>query len=474
MFYLPREKGFSLLELTIVLAIVGVVSAGSLLSYSELRTHSKWTESDAKLVVAKAALLKFAQVNKYLPCPDVVGLGEDSRTILKGKIPAIPATPATPAVPKTATSPTIPAIPSQGAQPAIPNISVSVCTANSGTVPYAALGLAKASVQDAWGNLFYYAVDQGTTDADNMLNCPTASACFFNGDAKPVLPSGKVFPGPVLPAFDLTTEPLKGILGVDNLRVCASSACSKVEAEGLIAVLIAFNENGQVTSGLYPSEAENRDGDQDFVNAQYSESPYYDDLFLGISANEIKTRREVESVEVVITPSSSGPTLKTGTNIIDGGSDKSLGAVGDNNSMSSAVQIQTFSEVVDFSSEHAGKKVVLQLDTHAAGSWDQPVQGGKQYTSDQAYLGVNDSVLETLAYDSRASGTQDWMESHEYVLELDQNGQAELQFSVATTGTDEIVSFTNIQLILYDTPPQIPNFPGVMPISGITATDRFQ
>lgn len=492
MFYSSREKGFSLLELTVVLAIVGAVSAGALLSYSELRVHSKWTESDAKLVVVKAALLKFAQVNKYLPCPDVVGLGDDSRTIVKGHIPAIPAIPATPAVPKTATSPTIPAIPSQGAQPAIPNIPVSVCTADSGTVPYAVLGLAKASVQDAWGNLFYYAVDKGATDADKMLNCPTASACFFNRDDKPILPAGKVFPGSVLPAFDFTTEPLKGALGADNLRICASDACSKVEAEGLLAVLVAFNENGKVTSGLDSSEAENRDGDQNFVNAQYSESPYYDDLLLGIAANEIKTPREVESFEVVVTPPTGGPIVKTGENVENAGDTAFVGAVGDNNAYSDNVSVDRHTQSIEFGSDNANKTVVLTLDTMGQGTWDQ----GGSYTEDRAYIQVNGTTEETLAYDKNnntlGATTADgdlvgevwnsvdsrwdktYSQSREYIVTTDADGNVLLDFAVATTGTDESVSFTNIVLVLYDTPPQIPDFPSVNPISGIDQTGRFQ
>lgn len=484
-----KTKGFSLLELTVVLGIVGVLSVGSVLVYSEQSTHAKWQESQQKIKVAKKAILKFAEVNKYMPCPDITGTGADSRTTTKGSIPAIPATPATPAVPKTTTAPTIPAIPSDGGQAAISNIDVSTCSANNGTVPYAAIGLSRADVQDSWGNLFHYAVDQGVTDADAMLNCPTDTACFFNGDPKPVLSLNQRLPGSVLPAFDLTTQPLKGSLGINNLRICADAACSTVQAEGLVAVLIAYNENGTITSGLSSSEAENKDFDVSFVNAAYSESPYYDDLVLGIAANEIKTRHEDEAVEVVIGSSSSGPTIITGQNVINAGDGTAIGAVGDNNSSSTNVTTDVHTQNFDFGVENAGKKVVLELDTLARGTWDQPNDAGDSTYADNAGIYANDPKLETIKYDSADSSSIDgiasfydpaidgykdmvyWEDSWSYVVELDADGQVSVDFTVSTTGTDEVVDFSNIELTLFDTPPAVPDFPSVSAIDGIPETE---
>lgn len=489
---LKKEKGFSLLELALVLGILGVVGAGSVLVYSEQRTHAKWQESQAKLKVVKSAILKFAEVNKYMPCPSTSATGIDSRVTAKGKIPAIPATPATPAVPKTATAPTIPAIPSTGAQAAIPNIDVSVCSSDSGFVPYQSIGLTRADVQDSWGNFFVYAVDQGVTDADEMLRCPAATACFFNGDPKPVLPSGKILPGSVLPAFNLSTEPLKGVLGVNNLRICKDSACSIVESEGLVAVLLALNENGQVTSGLSNNEAENADADVNFVNAEYSESPYYDDVIIGISANEIKTRHEVEGVEVVMDQSSNGPTIITGENIVNAGDGTAIGAVGDNNSQSTNVSTDVFTQDFDFGAENAGKLVVLDLDTKARGTWDQPNNASDTTYADNAGIYANGDKLETIKYDSADGSSIDgtgsfydpakdkfvnmvyWEDSWSYVVELDDAGQVSVDFTVSTTGTDEVVDFSNIELTLYDTPPAIPSFPSVQPIAGIDETEGLE
>lgn len=507
-----KSKGFSLLELTIVLGIVGVLGVGSVLVYSEQATHAKWQESQQKLKVAKKAILKFAEVNKYMPCPDTTGTGLDSRTTAKGKIPAIPATPATPAVPKTTTSPTIPAIPSTGAQPAIPNIDVSTCSANSGSIPYDAIGLSKTDVQDSWGNLFIYAVDQGVTVADDMLDCPTATACFFNGDSKPTLPAGKVFPGSVLPAFDLTTEPLKGVLGANNLRICADSACSTVESEGLVAVLVALNENGKVAAGLGASEAENQDGDKDFVNDSYSEAPYYDDLILGIAANEIKTRHEDESVEIV-NNSSSGTTTLTGNDVGSLG-DTKTGAVGTNLGTDTGI-LDEASQSFSFGADRANEKVVLTFDTHALGAWDKAATAGEGVFDDRGSVSANGNKLREFDYDQlvdtwdgleqvtftsaingqysdiyNEDGTWDnqavtkgedvttwqpyWNETHEYIVQLDENGDIAVDFQVETIATVETIDFTNIELVYYDTPADIPDFPSVSPIAGVPESEGLE
>ena len=492
-----KQKGFSLLELSIVLGIVGVLGAGSVMVYSEQNTHAKWQESNAKLKVVKSAILKFAEVNKYMPCPSTSATGVDSRTVAKGTIPAIPATPATPAIPKTVSAPTIPAIPSTSAQPAIPNIDVSTCSANSGMVPYSAIGLSRADVQDSWGNMFVYAVDQGVTDADEMLRCPTATACFFNGDPKPSLPSGKILPGSVLPAFNLSTEPLKGVLGANNLRVCADAACGTIEAEGLVAVLVALNENGTVTAGLSTAEADNQDNDTSFVNSTYSESPYYDDLVLSIAANEIKARHEGESVEMSVDTSSSGPTVVTGNDLQNMGNN-TVGSSGTNVWTDDAI-VNTVNQVFGFGYKAAGKEIVLTLDTHARGTWDQPTATNTSITSDTGIISANGNELEKYQYEYRDDSQtgyeevtyneiQDgvetgetitttvdyWETSEEFIVQADADGNVDVEFLVATTANYETIDFTNIELIFYDTPPSLPEFPKVSEISGIPETEGLE
>lgn len=485
------KNGFSLIEMSVVLGIVGLIAVGSIGLYSEQHTNALKKGSEAKLVVVKKALLEFALVNKYMPCPDSTGTGIDDRTAATGTVPAIAAVAAVSGVAETATDPAMPPVVQVNAQAAIPNVGVNVCSVNSGTVPYAAIGLSVADVQDSSGNFFIYAVDQGVTVANNMLNCPTDTACFFNGDAEPALPAGNVLPGSVLPAFDLTTTPLMGALGPNNLRVCGDIGCVNVEADGLVAVLVALNANG---GGVAASneEAENRDNDLTFVNVPHSDT--FDDQILGIAGNEIKTRSEEEAVEIVTSTGGGGPIIQTGNDVLNGGSGL-LGGVGDNNSRSTNIQIEYDNQSFDFGAENAGKTIVLNLDTLASGSWDYWGEG--DISNDTAYINVNGTDIDTFQYGNEAidgyldskydtmgtedtsddviytgenSHTQYWSDSHEYLVQTDENGQINLELAVGTTGTDETVDFTNIVLTLYNTPPEVPDMPSVDPITGIDQT----
>lgn len=437
-----NQPGFTLIELAMVLLIATLIGLGSTVLYTEHRAHSKWMESQSRLEVMKKALIHFAEQNHYLPCPDTNGNGFENRT---------------------------------GTQ----------CSSSNGALPFNDLHMGVGDARDSWGyDIRYYVNLDTTTTAIN--NCPNNSACFYNNSAPP--------------EFDLDTPPIKSDVGSGNLRVCNNQAATcvsgtvatQIEADNMIAVLVARNQNGGASTGLGVAEAENLDNDGFFMLADYQQTPFYDDWVVAVSASEIKQRFDNSTFMITPVTVGGGPTVITGDNIIYAGDGQTLGAIGDNDSHSENVQIAETTQDFDFGAENAGKTVVFTLDTRGEGTWDQ----GGTYTEDRAYIVANDTTIETMAYDKNDTpdgyvdfldrkGTADtsddelrnhkyWDDSREYTFELDENGQASIDFQVATTGTDEVVSFTNIVMTLFDTPPAVPDMPSVSPISGIPQTEGLE
>ncbi|GAB6070947.1 hypothetical protein JCM30760_20440 [Thiomicrorhabdus hydrogeniphila] len=507
-----RVTGFSLVEMAIVLGIVGLIGAGTGLMYSEQKNQAEWQESQAKLKVVKSAILKFAEVNKYMPCPDNAAspTGSGARTGTTGTVPAIAYEPAVSAISATSHSPAIPAIKEVVAQSAISGVSVNVCSVDKGTVPYQSLGLSKADVEDSFGNPFIYAVDQGVTNASDMLNCPSNTACFFNNMPQSALiPAGRTYLA--LPAYDTTTQPLKGVLGANNLEICNDSACSSVQSDGLVAVLLAKNDDGSSAPSISAGETQNNAGGQIYVNQTYSKNPFYDDVVLGISAYEIQNSnpsRVVENSVAATTPSA--PVTQTGNDVGNLG-DMTTGAVGTNLGTDDGILDQA-SQTFDFGADKAGEKVVLTFDTHAVGAWNKAATTNSNVFDDRGSISANGDVLREFDYDHlvdprdgleqvtfesavngrysdtyNSDGSWDsrefskgesivtwqpyWNESHEYIVTLDENGQAKVDFEVETTATVETIDFSNIELVYYDTPPDMPSFPEVNPISGVSQSE---
>lgn len=514
---LLTQKGMTLLEMGVVLTIVGIIGAGVLMNYSGQRTHAHWAESEAKLKIVKKAILEFAKTDKYMPCPDTDGDGFGDRTdpsTTFGTIFAKAEEVGVAASVETSTAPAVPEIVTLPAQVQIDNVPVSACSANTGSVPYNSIGLSQADVQDSWGNDFIYAVDQGASDVDLIIDCPQQTACFFNRDPLPV----ELDPQQnanitrtyrALPAFDLSTQPLKGALGANNLNICADSACTEIEAEGLVAVLVALNENGALgSSGLDASETENQDNDRFFVDDEYSESPYYDDQVLGISANEIKVRHENEAVEVVNTFTPPPPPITENTTTpgviqLTGGSGSNI-ADGD-------LGFDYSAQTISFGSEHAGKQVTLNVRALITGGWeddDAGLLGTDNYGGDTDtennetqdvfmiaingdsdlseidgsvgqsvqnveanYLDNHDSVNK-FYYDEHdiiggdgeshtgANNTQ-WDEDISLNATLDENGDLNVDFMIMSTHQGEDLEITDISATLYEPPPTMPVFPSV-------------
>lgn len=66
-----KNKGFSLIELAVVLVILGFVIGALLLPLQAQREQLSRNQTESKLETARRALLGFAQTNGRLPCPAI-------------------------------------------------------------------------------------------------------------------------------------------------------------------------------------------------------------------------------------------------------------------------------------------------------------------------------------------------------------------------------------------------------------------
>lgn len=114
--YPTTSRGFSLIELSIVLVIVGLVIAGMLVPLSAQIDQKNYNETQKAMIEIRDGLIGYASSNGYLPCPDTTGDGLEDR-----------------------------------------DSSTGACLANpaEGNLPWADLGMGK---QDAWGQKFRYRV----------------------------------------------------------------------------------------------------------------------------------------------------------------------------------------------------------------------------------------------------------------------------------------------------------------------------
>lgn len=117
----PRARGFTLLEMAIVLVIVGFLLSGMLGGMTALQSRQRDDATQRQLEEMRNALITFATINRRLPCP------------------------AAPATSETVTGAGLERAP-----------TASGCTGGgAGVFPWATLGLQQT---DAWGRRFSYRV----------------------------------------------------------------------------------------------------------------------------------------------------------------------------------------------------------------------------------------------------------------------------------------------------------------------------
>lgn len=247
-------NGFSLIELTIVLAIVGIVFAGVSAGLGAFRHSSEIKESQKKLAHIKKQILQFGMVNKYLLCPD-------TDTDADG----------------------------------FENRNGLACSAITGNVPYLDLGLKEADVKDSWGNFIRYAVNTDSVNAAVICDKTNASSMFCNSGSA----SSTAW-------FNLTqTPPITGNRGAGNYYVCNqnTTTCSGIpadvnlETDSAVIVLVAYNQDGAQTlascltqGGAIQNNCDTSDNHYHQAAKTNVAASFFDDDVVFISGYEVKAQ----------------------------------------------------------------------------------------------------------------------------------------------------------------------------------------
>lgn len=82
---MQRQQGFTLIELMIVIAIVGILAAIALPAYQDYTVRARMAEPMARLAEAKTSIAEFYAARGALPSPAQSGLNQ-SRTLIISSI----------------------------------------------------------------------------------------------------------------------------------------------------------------------------------------------------------------------------------------------------------------------------------------------------------------------------------------------------------------------------------------------------
>lgn len=274
--------GFTLIELSIVLVMVGLIIAGGISSWGAYLDNARQNHTQSNLEQTKRAMLDYVMVNFYMPCPDTDGDGLENRTDSNGD--------------------------GVGDR----------CTLDYGTVPYDDIGRSKADTSDDYGNVFAYGVNGGVVNISDMssfaasaynseLEGARESSYFANQNVVDMVQNANSTSSVSLPFFGLDTPVTAStnLSGYTDLsyQVCqknsgtlSSCTAADIEVKNIPAVLVAFNENGGNTSlngcgfnNWSLMEQENCDltNDRALMRNVFSDGEY-DDQIVTISSYEIK------------------------------------------------------------------------------------------------------------------------------------------------------------------------------------------
>jgi prepilin-type N-terminal cleavage/methylation domain-containing protein len=160
----PRSTGFTLLELSIVLILIGLIVGGGLVTVTAAVQKKSYDLTIARMQTIETALYNFRAAFNRIPCPaDLTRLNTDANYGLEAGA-------GSGSSPGTATG-------ACTGGSIVPAANFSYATAAEGAVPVRALRLPDDYMYDGWGNRFRYAVDVNMTAAVAFNTSPLNYAC---------------------------------------------------------------------------------------------------------------------------------------------------------------------------------------------------------------------------------------------------------------------------------------------------------
>jgi len=237
------QAAFTLVELAVVMAIIGLLLAGAMMTLTAQAEQRAVDETRRRLNSAVDALMAYAVVNGRLPCPAAPGSSGD-------EAPA----------------------------------NTGICTnPYNGFLPARTVGFQPTDDAfyglDAWQNRIRYVV-AGVTLAPDCGGVPGAAPHFTVAAT--------------LKANGMSCKP-----NVADLDVCSTAgvcaAANRVVAQNTAAFIVySIGKNGPNAGSYGPDEIENINGDARFVSRTWSGSDaaagYYDDLMVVVPAGVLYSR----------------------------------------------------------------------------------------------------------------------------------------------------------------------------------------
>jgi prepilin-type N-terminal cleavage/methylation domain-containing protein len=240
------HRGFSLVELAIVFAIVALLIGGAMMTLSAQVEQRNSGETQRRLDAAVNAVIAFAIVNGRLPCPAVGGAtgdeaftGSNCTTWYGGFLPA-----------KTV-----------------------------GFQPVDSAGYAL----DTWGNRIRYAVAQTVTGCTGAINPHFVSQANLKANGISCKPGD----------IDICNT-ATGITGSGSSARCASPAARAVTSNTVAFIVFSTGKNGAIAGSYGTDELANVNNDSAFVSRTPSGSDStagtYDDLMVWVPAGVLYSK----------------------------------------------------------------------------------------------------------------------------------------------------------------------------------------